>query len=76
MALTLYRVCTPEQSEKDIKTGAIVEVTTDALVEPAEGYSVYEIHPLPTLIEPTDQEGVYQVDWAAALEWPHQITTA
>lgn len=76
MALTLYRVCTPDQSERDVKAGAVVEVITAALCDPAEGLSVYELHPLPHLVEPTDQEGVYRVNWAEALEWPHQITSA
>lgn len=75
MTLTLYRVCSPEQSQRDLEDGAVVEVTSDVLVDPAEGMSLYELHPLPALVSTTDQEGVYRVEWAAALEWPHQITT-
>lgn len=74
MALTLYRICSPSQADSDVEADATVEVTATQ-PPPPEGEDVlYELHPLPSLAEETDTDGVYRIRWKDALNWPHQIT--
>lgn len=74
MALTLYRLCSQEQAEQDADLDATVEVTSSRPEEPEGDKMLYELHCLQSLVEPTDHDGVYRVNWRQALEWPHQIT--
>jgi hypothetical protein len=74
MALTLYRLVHQDQVAKDLQENELVEVTAAHPGDPTGDHVLYELHPLPHLVEPTDQEGVFRVKWAEALEWPHQIT--
>lgn len=74
MALTLYRLVDHDRVQKDLDDNVIVEVTATHPGDPTGDQLLYELHPLPFLVEPTDQEDVYRIRWAEALDWPHQIT--
>lgn len=74
MALTLYRLVDRERVLRDVEENAVVEVTSTHPGDPTGDDVLYELHPLPSLIEETDEEGVFRVPWGDALNWPHQLT--
>lgn len=74
MSLTLYRLVPQEQALKEAEDNPVVDVTDIHPGEPTGDNVLYELHPVSMLVQPTDDDHVFQVRWADVLEWPYQQT--